>query len=437
MNDRPASDAFAKPDNTPATPIEKAKQLLDRRRAIDPALRDLPLGWWYHTKKKFPLFPGIAKANSAKFLKPYYRSVERQQGLSRRLVNVITYYGFYAWTSIRARQVARRYGLPADWAPRASSVAKRRFADPNDLALFRISDPDQMDVYVRRFEHSALSRRINPANWRRDCLLANKVDFYLYGMVNQIAVPALYAYWKDGQATLIDLPQSQDIIIKPSGGEGGDGVTAMTMPTGVNQNPAAFAQWLEQICKGYRGEWIVQERLYPSTELNGLSLSALPTMRVTTFFNERHEPEIVTSVLRFPSDPHSYVDNIKSGGWMAPIDAETGILGMGCKGRGVGDGDTHPHTGAQITGRQLESWDKVKKLVCSTHATAFREYSLVGWDIALTTRGPVVIEGNGKPCMIVAQRAARRGLGETRYGEIMAWHLAERSMGHDPLAISI
>ncbi|NVE93926.1 sugar-transfer associated ATP-grasp domain-containing protein [Altererythrobacter lutimaris] len=415
---------------------EEISQLLAERRAIGAEERDIPLGWWYHAKKKFPLFPGLTRATGSAFLNEHYRHIEESQGPLRKLVNILTFSGFHAWLGLRTKQVAKRYKMPDGWATQAKAIARKRFVDPNDLALFRIEKPEEMDLFLRRFEHSDLNRRFNPANWTRDCLLANKIDFYLFCLDRGLSTPMLHGYFSDGRATPVSLPDADGVIVKPNDGEGGDGVELAEVPQEARGDLEVFARWIEQHCEGRKGEWIVQERLIASPELDGLALSALPTMRVTTMLNEHGKPEIVTSVLRFPSDPDTRVDNIKSGGLMAPIDPQTGVLGRGCRGRGVGEFDKHPVTDAQITGRSLESWDMTRELVLSAHDKHFRQYALVGWDIAPTTKGPMIVEGNGKPCMIVAQRANGKGLGETRYGELIAWHLAERRAGRDPLAVA-
>jgi hypothetical protein len=36
----------------------------------------------------------------------------------------------------------------------------------------------------------------------------------------------------------------------------------------------------------------------------------------------------------------------------------------------------------------------------------------------------VLVEGNGKPGVLMPQRAGRRGLGGQRYGELLGFHLA-------------
>ncbi len=410
--------------------------LLAQRRSIAAEERELPLGWWYHAKKRYALFPGIRRATCPTFLQQHYRHIEASQGPLRRLVNAITFAGFHAWLGFRARQTAKRYHMPDGWVQQAKRIGRERFVDPNDLALFRITEPAEMDVFLRRFEVSGLNRRFNPANWTRDCLLANKIDFYLFCLDRGLATPMLHGYFSKGSTTPVSLPDADNVIVKPNDGEGGDGVELVEVPPEARSELDAFARWIEKHCEGRKGEWIIQERLIPSEDLDGIALSALPTMRISSMINEHGEPEIVTSVLRFPSDPDTRVDNIKSGGLMAHIDPQSGVLSRGCRGRGVGEYDRHPFSDAPITGRQIENWDAVRELVLRAHGEHFRQYALVGWDIAPTTKGPMIVEGNGKPCMIVAQRASGKGVGETRYGELIAWHLAERRAGRDPLAMS-
>ncbi len=405
--------------------LKLAQHHFELRQSVPLSQRAKPLGWWYHAKKSASLFPGITKAVSAKFLSDHYRARAKQQSTFDTAVNTLTYGGFKLWIGWRAQQVAKRHGLSNQWAANARIIARTRFADPNDLALFRIEQANQLDHYMRRFEYAALNRMFNPANWKRDCLLANKIDFYLYCMIKGLPAPAFHGFWSDGETIVIDPDCGEQVILKPHDGEGGDGVEVLNVPERSRSDADAMARWITAQCQGRKGQWIVQEKMETANELRPIALNALPTMRVTTFINEAGEPEIVTSVLRFPADPNSRVDNIKSGGLMAPIDPETGLLGQGCKGRGLGDYDTHPASDAPITGRVIDCWTDARALVIKAHKSAFSQYSLVGWDIAPTTRSPVIIEGNGKPCAIVAQRASRKGIGETRFGEIMAWHLKQ------------
>lgn len=381
-----------------------------------------PFGWYYYAKKSVPIFPGIAKPRSARFLQRYYAQKQESRNVLDTCASAITYALFNAWIPFRARQIARRYNFDHVWAVNARRIAQLRFADPNDIALFRIADPAELDDYLRRFEHSVVNKTINPRAWLPECVLANKVEFYARCVAFSLSHPHIYATSVDGAVRIHAVPEPGNLIVKPAGGEGGDGVAlANYQPQGANSEET-FRAFLETALPE-KGIWVVQQRMTTHADLATISLSALPTARITTMINERNEPEVVTSVLRFASVPSSLVDNIKAGGLMAPINLQTGRLGSGCKGRGVEDFTRHPTTGETIEGLQIPHWPEALALVAEAHGKAFREYVLVGWDIGLTPEGPVLIEGNGKPCMIVAQRAPRKGVGKTRFGDLLEYHL--------------
>jgi hypothetical protein len=99
----------------------------------------------------------------------------------------------------------------------------------------------------------------------------------------------------------------------------------------------------------------------------------------------------------------------------------------------VGWLDRHPDTGALISGTELPYWDDVRDVALRSHR-AFPERLLVGWDIAITTRGPLMIEGNGAPDLDIMQRFARRGLMSGRLGVLLAFHLSQPATDQLPLA---
>jgi len=51
---------------------------------------------------------------------------------------------------------------------------------------------------------------------------------------------------------------------------------------------------------------------------------------------------------------------------------------------------------------------------------------VIGWDIAILDRGPVIVEGNGNPDMDILQRFMREGLREHRFARLLAYHLSKR-----------
>ena len=374
----------------------------------------------YRLKKAFGLYPGIVSPISASFLAEHYQARRRARSLRRAALDAFAGFLFHFWVPVRARRVAKRYRLGSKWAQQASRIAKERFADPNDLALFRVSRPEELGSFMRRFEYAAISKRINPACWRDDCALADKTLFYARCAEHSLPHPQVLATVSAGRADIAAVPPPGRLAMKPADGEGGSGFRVLDWPGG---DAAAFASLLQAQPGLGRSRWLVQPKVAPHPDLARISLSALPTARVTTISDEQGRPELVTSVLRFPSVADALVDNIKAGGLMAPIDPASGVLGPACRGKSAGEVEIHPVTGAPVTGLRLPDWEDAKALVLRAHAEVFPEYSMVGWDVAFTPDGPTFIEGNGKPCIVVAQRATGRGIGETRFGTLIRHHL--------------
>ena len=374
----------------------------------------------YFLKKAYGIYPGVVRPVSGGFLAEHYRRHRAERGTFRAVLDALVGLGFKAWIPWRARAAQRKYGFDDAWRRRAVRIAEHRFVDPNDIALFRIEDGAQLDAYIRRFEDAALNKRINPKGWTPGCTLADKKRFYELCAEHGLPHPETVALVINGRVSIEAPPGVRDLLAKPSDGEGGDGVQGL----GRFEDPGALTRELTRRFSGTKETWIVQPKVPIHPELADLALKALPTVRIVTIIDEAGEPEVVSATVRFASDPVAEVDNMKAGGLLAAVDLESGALGVACKGYGGGDYEVHPVTGAPIVGRVLPGWEEAKALARRAHTEAFSEYALIGWDLAMLPEGPLLIEGNGKPGVLMPQRAARRGLGDTRYGELLAHHLA-------------
>lgn len=377
----------------------------------------------YHAKKFYALFPGVIRPTSGHFLHDHYVRRATARGVTRSALDAVVGLGFRAWIPLRARAVQRKFGLDDTWRARAVAIARARFADPNDIALFRIGQPDELDSYIRRFEDAALNKLINPRGWTANCVLADKDAFYRRCVAADLPHPEVIAVVAGSGVQLVAPPGRDPLLVKPARGEGGRGVAFLDDALAAS-DPVDFVTRLRQLYGRRGGKWIVQRRLRSHPALQDLALAALSTARLTTILNEVGEPEVVNAVLRLASDPGAQVDNMKAGGLLAPIDLVTGRLGLACKGYGGGDHIVHPVTGASIQGFVLPDWDAAKALAVHAHRTGFADYALIGWDIGLTDRGPMLVEGNAKPGVLMPQRAGRRGLGGQRYGALLAFQLA-------------
>lgn len=171
---------------------------------------------------------------------------------------------------------------------------------------------------------------------------------------------------------------------------------------------------------------LVQPALANHPAFAAFTSGALSTMRVVTWRSESGGFEVTDAILRMPVSATAAVDNFHAGGIAAPIDIATGLLGPATTlddGPGHSLFDHHPYTGARITGAAVPFWSEVTKLALRAHE-AFDAHVVIGWDIAVLAEGPCLIEGNISPGVGTLQRAANQPLGDRRFGQLLAHHLA-------------
>jgi len=263
------------------------------------------------------------------------------------------------------------------------------------------------------------------------------VGFAIYCKERGLSVAGVVASLVDGKiegSTFAGLP-AKDLFIKRSLGRGGaraelwhyeDGVyrtrPSKTSPGDCLDGNALMARLLD-LSRNER--FLIQERQVNHPDICDLSPGALATVRLLTFVDENGEIEPVRALFRMGRYADSIVDNFHAGGIAAPVDLDSGTLGPATDfglAPSIGWIDRHPATGARIAGRRLPQWDAVLALAKDAHQH-FRDRAIVGWDIALTADGLSIVEGNGAPDVDNIQRPHRTPLGQSRFAELMMWHV--------------
>lgn len=162
---------------------------------------------------------------------------------------------------------------------------------------------------------------------------------------------------------------------------------------------------------------VVQRLVENHPDIAGLGTSGLCTVRVVTLAEPPGErARVFLTAFRMPADS-GIVDNFARGGLACGVDARTGQLGHAVR-KKISlvhlDLDRHPNTGAPISGSRLPLWEEVISLALKSHAI-FHQYPSVGWDIAITPDGPLLIEGNYNWDVVLSQQAGLRPLGATEF----------------------
>jgi hypothetical protein len=140
--------------------------------------------------------------------------------------------------------------------------------------------------------------------------------------------------------------------------------------------------------------YILQRKLQQHELLNAIAPYTMNTIRVVTFLGLSNTVHIHFAVLRLGRRGNA-VDNWDQGGISVGVDLRTGTLRRGIIKPKFGGHwvDTHPDSGVSFMGLRLPDWDQVLD-TCRRAAEATPSLRSVGWDIALTPDGPVLIEGN-------------------------------------------
>lgn len=210
-------------------------------------------------------------------------------------------------------------------------------------------------------------------------------------------------------ATLLEPHLPLRLIFKPRGGRKGRHIVGADLhgnvgggvrvtSAGAEFSLADFLATLPDDAFGdydghYHG-WVVQERLDQHSFLNRFNPDAVNTVRLVTFISADGAIDEHLAVLRL-GRAGGVADNWDKGGISVGVDVRTGMLRQGVFKPRYGGGWTsvHPDTGERFEGEQLPEWPRVLD-VCRRAAIAFSGVRAVGWDVALTPDGPVIIEGN-------------------------------------------
>lgn len=174
----------------------------------------------------------------------------------------------------------------------------------------------------------------------------------------------------------------EQLILKPMAGMGGSGVRK------IPADPAVFDEVLES------APCMIEEIIVQVPEMAALNATSVNTVRPITFLRKDGTPVLLACFVRIGDG--GVVDNFCSGGMAAPVNVETGVVeGPACNEEAEAF-SVHPTSGEKIVGFQIPRFQELKAMVLEA-AEIVPQIRYVGWDVAVTAGGPVLIEGNEYP----------------------------------------
>ncbi len=143
--------------------------------------------------------------------------------------------------------------------------------------------------------------------------------------------------------------------------------------------------------KGDGSRLLIQPRIENHPALAKFSQGALCTMRIITYRIGNAQSRLFAAILRMPTGD-AEIDNYSAGGLSSPLDSN-GRLGPAWKKFGIEPVHRHPDSGAAITGAMIPQWQDLVGLALRAH-DAIVDNSFIGWDVALSPEGPLLVEAN-------------------------------------------
>ena len=137
-------------------------------------------------------------------------------------------------------------------------------------------------------------------------------------------------------------------------------------------------------------------------KLNELYAQAISSIRIVTICRN-NEITVYSRVIRIGSEG-SHATSMALGAIAVEIDNNGTLCSLGHKSKkpNFGKFTHHPDTGIQFQGFQLPMWPEVIKLAKDAH-TVLDDIPSIGWDIAITENGPIIMEANNQWSISMAQ----------------------------------
>lgn len=135
-------------------------------------------------------------------------------------------------------------------------------------------------------------------------------------------------------------------------------------------------------------EWILQ---HPA--LSTMYNKAINCLRIITFYNNGNVTFLAGGVTWGNGMD---IANVCASGIVSPVNFENGVLEKPAADFSGRIYEKHPITGASLVGFELPFW-KETKLMLEAAAAEIPQVAYIGWDIAITPTGPILIEGNTTP----------------------------------------
>lgn len=310
---------------------------------------------------------------------------------------------------INSGVTAKEYYIQALWDPELPAIRKREYLGA--LGSYEWQTANNVKGYTALLDDKLLFdiilRNAGVTTGTTLAIYSKTAPYIHYPVIRNVTVLKKWL-----------LENGENVFIKPLRGINGKGVLSigkrlLTEGPSWEQLPLRQPLSLDAIIEHVtqrEEEFIIQRRLIPGSETAQFAENVLQTLRVMTLWGISGV-QLVAAAIKIGSGG-SAVDNLLQGkNLIAPVNLDNGKLGAAVE---IVEGkplrhSLHPITGVRIEGAHLSNLGEIKELVVRA-AECFPWFKSVGWDVALTREGPLILEGNYWADVLLIQTAHQKGI---------------------------
>ena len=235
------------------------------------------------------------------------------------------------------------------------------------------------------------------AHWDYAPFFSNKVNFH-----NNFKefTKREYVCYGDGLDKVKEfIKHNKDFVRKPISGLGGFHVEKIEAKS-IKDINEFYNKLKEDNC-------FLEELVIQNKEWAKLNPKSLNTVRVVTYALNG-ESRVLYAVARIGSGK-SIVDNFHQGGVGVKVNIDNGCLEGNTIDKSNQENPNTNLTNIKVDGFKIPYWSEIVKMTKKA-ALVNDNVNIVGWDVALTDDGPLIIEGNRGPGMDIIQVLYKRGV---------------------------
>ena len=182
------------------------------------------------------------------------------------------------------------------------------------------------------------------------------------------------------------LSDKTTVFAKETRGEGGHGITRIVVKDIDDVN-----KLYEQLKAN--GQWLVEDAIIQHEDLNQINPCVVNSFRVITLVNKAGEIKMIANALRINQDDNNVIGCTNDLYFSLGADGRIDSNVVDDYGKVY---DTHPMTGVKFKDVYIHGVQEAFDMCLEAHKR-LPQMRYIGWDIAFSVNGPVIVEGNEYP----------------------------------------